>query len=145
MGSQVRRLLGYSSIVHGGWLGLSARYMWLAFNLYLSIYLFINLLLFICIKFIDFKVSFAAAQSNINSKLKPYAMILLLSLGGLPPFLGFVSKFAVIGFLARRRLFLALIVLIIGSLISLYYYLILFMRFLINCGFRYLANINNLI
>merc|ERR1712170_120256 len=120
-------------------------YMWQAFNLYLSIYLFINLLLFICIKFIDFKVSFAAAQSNINSKLKPYAMILLLSLGGLPPFLGFVSKFAVISFLARRRLFLALIVLIIGSLISLYYYLILFMRFLINCGFRYLANINNLI
>jgi NADH-ubiquinone oxidoreductase chain 2 len=58
---------------------------------------------------------------------------LLISLGGLPPFLGFIPKWLVLTNLISNNLFLLRIILVISSLITLFFYLrIIFPAMLMN-------------
>lgn len=54
--------------------------------------------------------------------------ILFLSLGGLPPFMGFFPKIIVVNLLISRRIIFFLIILIRGSLINIFYYLNIFLN-----------------
>ena len=79
-----------------------------------------------------FAITLSLKKNNINKlsnlfKKSPneniFVSINFLSLGGLPPFTGFLPKFLVISKIAIRQLSHLLIPIILGSLIRLFFYL----------------------
>nr|QTT61160.1 NADH dehydrogenase subunit 2 [Tritia sp. e LAG-2017] len=124
--TQIRALLAYSSISHLGWMTFALVHSEWSMKVYLMIYVFISISLFSSLWYND-----SGMMKNINNlKNSGFAaisiMLLLLSLGGLPPLLGFVSKWLVITVSVSGPWTLAIFLLILGSLMSLFYYLSLF-------------------
>nr|APH08677.1 NADH dehydrogenase subunit 2 [Lilliconus sagei] len=125
--TQLRPLLAYSSIGHLGWMIYAALYSEWVFKWYLLIYILISFSIFMSLWLVNLK-----SMKNMNN-LEKFGivvyyniMVLLLSLGGLPPLLGFVSKWLVMQTAINNSLSFVLFFLIMGSLLSLYYYLNLF-------------------
>nr|YP_010400359.1 NADH dehydrogenase subunit 2 [Indothais javanica]UQS76058.1 NADH dehydrogenase subunit 2 [Indothais javanica] len=124
--TQVRALLAYSSIGHLGWMTFALLHSEWSMKFYLFVYVLVSLFMFISLWASDL-----STMKDINS-LKNFSfmqmsiMLFLLSLGGLPPLLGFVSKWLVILVSSSNSLFFVLFFLILGSLMSLFYYLSLF-------------------
>nr|YP_010875370.1 NADH dehydrogenase subunit 2 [Balta curvirostris]WGW15117.1 NADH dehydrogenase subunit 2 [Balta curvirostris] len=129
----LRKMLTYSSINHVGWLMASlliSNNMWM-------IYFLIYSMLTTTIIFItnSKKISLINQTFNLNneSTIKLLMFMSLLSLGGLPPFTGFLSKWMVIHFLVYNNLIIPTTMMIIFSLITLYYYLrISYAAFMLN-------------
>ena len=125
--TQVRALLAYSSIGHIGWIlfGLSSSER--TIKIYFMIYVAISICVFLSLWASDsgnLKNLRALRNSNWGG---PFTFILiLLSLGGLPPLLGFISKWIVITAGSSTSSWGLLFLLVLGSLISLFYYLRLF-------------------
>nr|YP_009572212.1 NADH dehydrogenase subunit 2 [Nassarius pullus]AND76380.1 NADH dehydrogenase subunit 2 [Nassarius pullus] len=124
--TQIRALLAYSSISHLGWMMFALVHSEWAMKMYLSIYVLISISLFMSLWYND-----SGMMKDINNlKNSGFAtltiMLLLLSLGGLPPLLGFISKWLVIMSSVSGPWMSAVFVLILGSLMSLFYYLSLF-------------------
>ena len=61
--------------------------------------------------------------NNINSTIKINLFINFLSLGGLPPFIGFLPKWIIINFLINNKIILLRFIFIIISLIVLFFYI----------------------
>nr|AWH98403.1 NADH dehydrogenase subunit 2 [Conus genuanus] len=130
--TQIRALLAYSSIGHLGWMTFAMLHSEWCMKLYLFIYLCITSSLFVSLWLKD-----SSAMKNVSSLkyFKVYqlvTMLLLLSLSGLPPLLGFVSKWLVVFVGSGGPLSFILLLLILGSLMSLFYYLSLFFSFFLN-------------
>nr|YP_010233761.1 NADH dehydrogenase subunit 2 [Brunneifusus ternatanus]QTA29861.1 NADH dehydrogenase subunit 2 [Brunneifusus ternatanus] len=124
--TQIRALLAYSSIGHLGWMMFAIMHSEWVMKLYLGIYVLISMSLFFSLWYAD-----SGSMKNIYNLKTPGAMqlslmLLLLSLGGLPPLLGFVSKWTVITSGSEGSWALIIFALILGSLMSLFYYLSLF-------------------
>lgn len=119
--TRLRPLLGYSSIGHIGWILCGRYYSGVVGIVYFFFYFMIRLCIvwvFIYtrshspgIKFTHFSGSFFFFFARLG---------LLISLGGVPPFTGFFPKWLVISSLDSFSL---LFILLLGSLINLYYYL----------------------
>nr|QHD26817.1 NADH dehydrogenase subunit 2 [Melo melo] len=124
--TQVRALLAYSSIGHLGWIVFGALHGEWVMKVYFSIYLLISLSIFMSLLYVDIKVMMNLDSMKNYSFMQLSVMLLLLSLGGLPPLLGFVSKWVVITVGMSGSFYLFLGLLILGSLMSLFYYLSLF-------------------
>nr|WIM50670.1 NADH dehydrogenase subunit 2 [Conus ventricosus] len=130
--TQVRALLAYSSIGHLGWMIFAMLHSEWCMKLYLFIYLGIITSLFVSLWLKDF-----SAMKDVSS-LKHFKiyhlviMLLLLSLSGLPPLLGFVSKWLVVLVSSSSPFSFIIFLLILGSLMSLFYYLSLFFSFFLN-------------
>lgn len=134
--TRLRGVLVYSSIVHMGWLMLSCKCGIFFVYLYYGVYV-----LGVCWVFalVGFNV-----LNEVRDRYNFYGgswwqqliiMIRLLSLGGLPPFTGFFAKlFVIIG--GGEELLGLRLICILGSVLSLYYYLSLFfsVRFSSNRG-----------
>nr|YP_010890249.1 NADH dehydrogenase subunit 2 [Conus imperialis]WJJ70346.1 NADH dehydrogenase subunit 2 [Conus imperialis] len=130
--TQIRALLAYSSIGHLGWMIFAMLHSEWCMKLYLFIYLCITFSLFMSLWLKD-----SSVMKNVSSlkHFKVYQlviMLLLLSLSGLPPLLGFVSKWLVVLIGSGGPLSFILFLLILGSLMSLFYYLSLFFSFFLN-------------
>nr|WIM50842.1 NADH dehydrogenase subunit 2 [Conus ventricosus] len=130
--TQVRALLAYSSIGHLGWMIFAMLHSEWCMKLYLFIYLGIITSLFMSLWLKDF-----SAMKDVSSlkHFKVYhlvIMLLLLSLSGLPPLLGFVSKWLVVLVSSSSPFSFIIFLLILGSLMSLFYYLSLFFSFFLN-------------
>nr|ATZ70968.1 NADH dehydrogenase subunit 2 [Conus (Lautoconus) sp. MNCN 95094]WIM50631.1 NADH dehydrogenase subunit 2 [Conus ventricosus] len=130
--TQVRALLAYSSIGHLGWMIFAMLHSEWCMKLYLFIYLGIITSLFVSLWLKDF-----SAMKDVSSlkHFKVYhlvIMLLLLSLSGLPPLLGFVSKWLVVLVGSSSPFSFIIFLLILGSLMSLFYYLSLFFSFFLN-------------
>nr|YP_009582099.1 NADH dehydrogenase subunit 2 [Nassarius sinarum]QBK82122.1 NADH dehydrogenase subunit 2 [Nassarius sinarum] len=124
--TQIRALLAYSSISHLGWMMFALVHSEWTMKMYLGIYVLISISLFMSLWYND-----SGMMKDINNlKSSGFAalsiMLLLLSLGGLPPLLGFISKWLVIMSSVSGPWMSAVFVLILGSLMSLFYYLSLF-------------------
>nr|YP_009107334.1 NADH dehydrogenase subunit 2 [Cipangopaludina cathayensis]AIU38939.1 NADH dehydrogenase subunit 2 [Cipangopaludina cathayensis] len=130
--SQVRSLLAYSSIGHMGWIVFSLCQSCYNMKVYFLIYVFISLCLFIVLWY-----SNATLMISLNNFIKclfiDFSIILMfLSLSGLPPLLGFVAKWNV--FVSTSNFYMCgfILLLILGSIMSLFYYLSLFFIFFVN-------------
>lgn len=117
--TSIRKILAFSSISHLGWIG---RIIYLNSSLwidYFFIYIFTRLIL--CLSFWILNLNYFSQLTlvkNLNEKF--IIFINLLSLGGLPPLLGFFPKW--IAMITIRNNFPILIILISSSLITLYFY-----------------------
>jgi len=130
----IKRLLGYSSIGHAGYLlmGLAAAtgLGLVATHFYLLSYLFTNLAAFLVVVMVSKTVGSDAIRSYAGlAQRAPFLaasmFLALLSLAGVPPLAGFFGKFLLLmSVVWRGYLGLALIG-IAAVVISLYYYLII--------------------
>nr|ART64889.1 NADH dehydrogenase subunit 2 [Cerithidea sinensis] len=125
--TQIRALLAYSSIGHMGWILFAGCYSESGMKIYFSIYVVISICIFLSLWVLDSgSLINVASVGKSDSKATFSFMVMLLSLGGLPPMLGFISKWTVISGSVTASPWGLLFLLVFGSLMSLFYYLSLF-------------------
>nr|YP_010446933.1 NADH dehydrogenase subunit 2 [Chamaepsila testudinaria]UTM10298.1 NADH dehydrogenase subunit 2 [Chamaepsila testudinaria] len=122
--TSLKKLMSFSSINHIGWM-LSAMYssenLWM---IYFLIYSFLNFaLIFIFNTFNLFYINQLFSLFFNNKPLKFFMFMNLLSLGGLPPFLGFLPKWLVIQALTINNQVLLMSLLTVITLIALFFYI----------------------
>nr|YP_010046608.1 NADH dehydrogenase subunit 2 [Culex orbostiensis]QPJ78513.1 NADH dehydrogenase subunit 2 [Culex orbostiensis] len=122
--TSLRKLMAFSSINHLGWMlmaMLNNELLWLTYFIF---YFFLSMsivLLFNNLKLFHFNQIFNF--SMMNPVIKFFLFLNLLSLGGLPPFLGFLPKWLVIQNLVETNQLFLLFISVCLTLITLYYYL----------------------
>nr|YP_010373760.1 NADH dehydrogenase subunit 2 [Ninus insignis]UPI55261.1 NADH dehydrogenase subunit 2 [Ninus insignis] len=119
--SSIMKIMGYSSINHMGWMLLMMKYnnMWYK---YLILY---SIILFTCYLFFSKNNLYFINQLSFNMKSnmeKLNYMIIMLSMAGLPPFMGFLPKWIVINSSINNNI-LIIMFMIMMSLLTLFYYL----------------------
>ena len=130
--TRIRSILTFSSINHVGWLMIA-----ISFGLGVGVYYFlIYLATLLCsiIIFHIFNVSHVNQLSLLNFKPSNQLLIFfaLLSLGGLPPFLGFLPKWIVLQLTISYSILLVAGVMVSMSLLVLFFYLrLIFSSFII--------------
>nr|YP_003162823.1 NADH dehydrogenase subunit 2 [Oncomelania hupensis robertsoni]ABS87690.1 NADH dehydrogense subunit 2 [Oncomelania hupensis robertsoni]AEP39056.1 NADH dehydrogenase subunit 2 [Oncomelania hupensis hupensis] len=124
--TQLRALIAYSSIGHLGWMLFAILHSSWAMKVYLSIYITISICIFLSLWYANTSTMGAMKTPVTNILGLGSTLIMFLSLGGLPPMLGFISKWAVIVISTKGVSWIFLLLLICGSLMSLFYYLSLF-------------------
>nr|YP_009943005.1 NADH dehydrogenase subunit 2 [Littorina brevicula]QOD40610.1 NADH dehydrogenase subunit 2 [Littorina brevicula]ULR86934.1 NADH dehydrogenase subunit 2 [Littorina brevicula]UOH96723.1 NADH dehydrogenase subunit 2 [Littorina brevicula] len=125
--TQVRAILAYSSIGHLGWIVFaSCQGVW-AMKSYFSIYLVISVSVFMALWYLNLNNIKNLTDLMTPDPWKTFSiMVMLLSLGGLPPLLGFISKWVVVSSSMNSNFWIFLFFLILGSVLSLFYYLSLY-------------------
>nr|ARH53779.1 NADH dehydrogenase subunit 2 [Cortodera humeralis] len=130
----LRKILAYSSINHIGWMiasMLNSQNIWFIYFLVYSIISLNIILIFKNLNIYFLKQLFNSLNSN--KLLKFFFLINFLSLGGLPPFLGFFPKWLTINNLVQNNFFMISLLLIILTLVTLFFYLrILFSTMILN-------------
>nr|YP_010417453.1 NADH dehydrogenase subunit 2 [Junonia artaxia]YP_010417596.1 NADH dehydrogenase subunit 2 [Junonia touhilimasa]USF17508.1 NADH dehydrogenase subunit 2 [Junonia artaxia]USF17703.1 NADH dehydrogenase subunit 2 [Junonia touhilimasa] len=121
--TSLRKLMAFSSINNLGWM-LSAlsisENLWMLYFLLYSLFIFIMCFLFYIINIFYINQLF---NLNLNFSIKFSILINFLSLGGLPPFLGFFPKWMIINYLLLNNLFIISFIFTISSLIMLFIYI----------------------
>nr|YP_009652395.1 NADH dehydrogenase subunit 2 [Sinella curviseta]QAU56466.1 NADH dehydrogenase subunit 2 [Sinella curviseta] len=118
----LKLMLTYSSISHGGWMLMNCFTNFKSWVVYFSIYTFLSFsIISFFVKNKIYKISniFSNSDSYIN---KMIIIMNIFSLGGLPPLLGFTAKLSVILTVLKLDLILVFFILILSSIISLFYY-----------------------
>nr|YP_010610733.1 NADH dehydrogenase subunit 2 [Graneledone verrucosa]WAP91566.1 NADH dehydrogenase subunit 2 [Graneledone verrucosa] len=134
--SNLQLIMVYSSITHLGWmLSISSINNSLMF-LYLMIYTLISLALFLHFSTKSNYFMYSLTEHNYNmNKENIFIMMLIMSLGGMPPLMGFLSKLMIINMLMKMNMVMLPIMLFMSTLISLYFYLNLMMMMMIKSFF----------
>nr|YP_007474213.1 NADH dehydrogenase subunit 2 [Rimicaris kairei]AEX32603.1 NADH dehydrogenase subunit 2 [Rimicaris kairei]WQG15287.1 NADH dehydrogenase subunit 2 [Rimicaris kairei] len=120
----IRKIMAYSSINHMAWM-LAAIHinemMWMTYFLVYS--LISSSIALIMHSQQIFHFNQLSSHNFKTPGIKMVTLISFLSLGGLPPFLGFIPKWLVIQELSNNKAFIWLSILLISALITLFYYL----------------------
>nr|QIT06530.1 NADH dehydrogenase subunit 2 [Sminthurides bifidus] len=118
--NSIKKMLAYSSMVHSSWMILSIKSSNLMFIIYLAIYTFISL----CVTFIIYKMNFYKISEFVSANSNKMGLtsfsLNMMSLGGLPPLLGFLAKAMAIS--ESSEMLTVITILVISSLLSLTYY-----------------------
>nr|AAY99291.1 NADH dehydrogenase subunit 2 [Rachovia pyropunctata] len=122
--AQLRKILGYSSIAHLGWMILALQYLpMLAFTTFM-VYVIPTFFLFLTLKQTQATsinaLSMAWSKMPIISATLP---LVFLSLGGLPPLTGFFPKLMILAELTEQKISLTATIAALSTLLSLYFYL----------------------
>jgi NADH-ubiquinone oxidoreductase chain 2 len=117
----LKKLFGYSSIAHGGWLIGLVHFESFVFYYYFVIYSFLVLLVVGLMMRYDF-ISLSDFFSGSMGLVGLWWGLNLLSLGGFPPFLGFYAKWLGVWYLLGWS-GIGVLRMILIALFSLYYYL----------------------
>ncbi|MDE0043774.1 MAG: NADH-quinone oxidoreductase subunit N [Candidatus Poribacteria bacterium] len=127
----VKRLLAYSSIAHGGYLLMGATLLTPegihAILFYFIAYLFMNLGAFFVVVLIANELGSETIDGyrNLWSRAPFVAVsmaIFLFSLTGIPPFAGFFGKWLLFTAVIKQELYWMAVVGLLNSVVSLYYY-----------------------
>nr|QBF01191.1 NADH dehydrogenase subunit 2 [Stegana sp. 1042 JL-2019] len=132
--SSLRKLMAFSSINHLGWMLMTLNSNEMIWLMYFMMYTFLSFTLtfmFDNFKMFHFNQMFSAL---FNSKILKFILFMnFLSLGGLPPFLGFLPKWLVIQELSISNQYFMLMILMMSTLITLFFYLrICYSAFMLN-------------
>nr|YP_010397370.1 NADH dehydrogenase subunit 2 [Trichius succinctus]UQJ77490.1 NADH dehydrogenase subunit 2 [Trichius succinctus] len=122
--TSLRKILAYSSINHIGWMIgaiLISPTLWFY---YFVIYCMISTnIILIFKKFNLFHINQLYISMNTNSLLKFTFILNFLSLGGLPPFLGFLPKWLLINALISSNLYSMAFLMTVMTLLTLHFYM----------------------
>nr|YP_010439630.1 NADH dehydrogenase subunit 2 [Pida apicalis]UTC33522.1 NADH dehydrogenase subunit 2 [Pida apicalis] len=131
--TSLRKLMAFSSINNLGWMISS---IMISENLWILFFFIYTLMISIMCFFFNMMNMFFINQlfiNNINSLIKINLMINFLSLGGLPPFIGFFPKWIIINFLINNNFLFLIFIMIMTSLIVLFFYIrIIYSSFMFN-------------
>nr|UPL65998.1 NADH dehydrogenase subunit 2 [Embiophila sp.] len=119
--TSTRKLMAYSSIAHLGWI-LSCITNTNVWMMYLMIYSIITFMVVMMFKSTN---TFQINQLYINKTPIESLTISssILSMGGLPPFIGFLAKWTAIQSLIMMKYYSMITMMVIGSLITLLFYI----------------------
>nr|ABX46763.1 NADH dehydrogenase subunit 2 [Batrachoseps campi] len=121
---QLRKIMAYSSIAHLGWMILV-----LTYSPHLTL---LNLMMYLAITSSMFLMMMHLSSTNINKAaiswiknlpLTAMMMIVLMSLGGLPPMSGFLPKWLIIEEIVKQNMTPTATIAAISTLLSLFFYL----------------------
>nr|QWC54293.1 NADH dehydrogenase subunit 2 [Jebusaea hammerschmidtii] len=120
----LRKILAYSSINHMGWMIASMmNYQTIWIN-YFVIYSIISFNIIMILKTTNtYMIKQLTSSMNQNKMLKLLFIMNFLSLGGIPPLLGFFPKWLTINSLVMNNFFALSMILITMTLITLFFYL----------------------
>nr|YP_010610604.1 NADH dehydrogenase subunit 2 [Thereuopoda clunifera]WAP91268.1 NADH dehydrogenase subunit 2 [Thereuopoda clunifera] len=120
--TSLRKLMAYSSINHMGWIFASMFINNKLMLTYFIIYCSLSLLIMMILNF--FKIMHINQIQNTNNTFTNFFIMLnLMSLGGLPPFLGFLPKWLTLNYLMNDNQFFLALILVFSTLITLYVYI----------------------
>uniref|UniRef100_A0AAU7NI72 NADH-ubiquinone oxidoreductase chain 2 n=1 Tax=Solus parvifenestratus TaxID=1108703 RepID=A0AAU7NI72_9NEOP len=131
--TSLRKLMAFSSINNLGWMIFAIMISENLWIFYFTLYSF--LISIMCFLFHNLNMFFINQLfvNNIPPLIKMNILINFLSLGGLPPFLGFLPKWIMINFLMLNNFFLMTFLFIMMSLIIIFFYIrIMYSCFLFN-------------
>nr|AAT09492.1 NADH dehydrogenase subunit 2 [Ophiomorus punctatissimus] len=122
--TQTRKIMAFSSIAHLGWM---ASILTLAPNIML-----LNLMLYLMMTISTFMLLIFSSSKNIQDLTTSWTisppttaimLILLMSLGGLPPLTGFMPKWLILQELTTHSLSTTATIMALSALLSLFFYL----------------------
>ncbi len=137
----LKRFLAFSSISQAGYimLGVMANSTQglTALVYYILVYIFSNLAAFGVIAAIENKTGKVNMEDynglyQTNPKLSLTMMLAMFSLAGIPPFAGFFSKFFIFASAVNSGFYILVLIALINTIISLYYYLLVVKAMFIN-------------
>nr|YP_009093730.1 NADH dehydrogenase subunit 2 [Hemiodoecus leai]AIS38303.1 NADH dehydrogenase subunit 2 [Hemiodoecus leai] len=121
--NSLRKLMAYSSINHTGWILTAVAESTTCWILYFSTYMILSLTLILTFFFMN---TYFISQW-INNSMKPshslWMITCFLSMGGLPPLIGFFPKWLILENILMLKYYLIVMMLITASLMSLFFYL----------------------
>nr|ASM41835.1 NADH dehydrogenase subunit 2 [Chlorophorus simillimus] len=121
--TSLRKIMAYSSINHIGWM-IASMYSSPAWINYFAIYCIITIN--ITILFIANKIYWTNQITHVYSQSKQFKMAFMmnfLSLGGIPPFLGFFPKWITINLMVNYKFYMLSFILIVLTLLTMFFYL----------------------
>nr|AQP30700.1 NADH dehydrogenase subunit 2 [Mirocapritermes sp. 1 TB-2017] len=122
--TSMRKILTYSSINHTGWMLIALTTSENLWMMYFMIYSTLALTVVSAIKLSGVSFINQTMMTNKETALTKFMMFTsLLSLGGLPPFLGFLPKWIIIQAMITNNMAPLATIVVVTSLITLYYYL----------------------
>nr|YP_010159293.1 NADH dehydrogenase subunit 2 [Perlesta teaysia]QRG31743.1 NADH dehydrogenase subunit 2 [Perlesta teaysia] len=122
--TSLRKILAYSSINHLGWLTAALMIGENLWNIYFITYTFLTAtIIFMLWSFKLSHLSQTYSLTYIPPVIKFSLFMSLLSLGGLPPFIGFLPKWIIIQSLTTANLKIIVTIMVVMTLITLFYYL----------------------
>nr|WIL79952.1 NADH dehydrogenase subunit 2 [Tenerus hilleri] len=130
----LRKILAFSSINHIGWMISALTLSKIIWIIYFSIYSIITInLIFIFKKMKLYFINQLISTMNNSTFMKLFFGLNMFSLGGLPPFLGFIPKWLTINELCMNNFFILSLCMILLTLITLYFYMrMIFTNMIIN-------------
>lgn len=122
--NSTKKLLAYSSIAHSSWILISLIVNIKVWVRYFIIYSTIIIILTSSFHFMNIKkISSFMTINNIN-RLKIILIINLISIAGLPPFMGFLAKLRVINqIIDKFNLIIISGIIILSSIVTLWFYI----------------------
>nr|YP_010878687.1 NADH dehydrogenase subunit 2 [Rhagastis binoculata]WHE37879.1 NADH dehydrogenase subunit 2 [Rhagastis binoculata] len=131
--TSLRKLMAFSSINNLGWMIftlLISENLWMFYFLMYSFFISIMFFLFYNLNMFFINQLFI---NNMNFMIKLNLLINFLSLGGLPPFLGFLPKWITINSLMMNKFYFLTFIMTMSSLITIYFYIrIIYSSFMFN-------------
>nr|YP_010164884.1 NADH dehydrogenase subunit 2 [Jesogammarus hinumensis]QRN71589.1 NADH dehydrogenase subunit 2 [Jesogammarus hinumensis] len=128
--TSLRKIMSYSSISHMSWMLaalMNSIYSWIT---YFSLYIFIILSVVANFYFLQM---FYMSQMFMKKNYNPFLLsVSLLSLGGLPPFTGFIPKFIVSQELITQTNLFILFILLTSVFLTLFFYARMFFVLLLS-------------
>lgn len=141
--THLRAIIAYSSIGHIGWIIASIPLSIKITVFYFFIYTIITVsIIRIIAIYKHLTSSFSRALFNSRPSFFICLTLILISLGGLPPLLGFIPKWIIFSYLSLYSWNVPLLILIAGSLINLFYYLRIAFNFFLSTPSRPSNNIS---
>nr|YP_010954488.1 NADH dehydrogenase subunit 2 [Exothotettix guangxiensis]WMV02055.1 NADH dehydrogenase subunit 2 [Exothotettix guangxiensis] len=124
----LRLILSYSSINHMGWMLASIQTSMTNWMLYFMIYSLLTMLISFSFKSNNINFINEMFINKNNHKIdKLNSAIAFLSLGGMPPFIGFLPKWMLMQELMQTSMYFTSVTLIVSSTITLYFYMKMFL------------------
>nr|YP_778748.1 NADH dehydrogenase subunit 2 [Arctocephalus townsendi]CAJ56937.1 NADH dehydrogenase subunit 2 [Arctocephalus townsendi] len=122
--TQLRKILAYSSIAHMGWITIIVMYNPTLMLLNLTIYITMTLGTFMLFMYNSSTTTLSLSHTwNKLPLMTSLILVLMLSLGGLPPLSGFVPKWLIIQELTKNDMIILPTFMAITALLNLYFYM----------------------
>ncbi|YP_010449125.1 NADH dehydrogenase subunit 2 (mitochondrion) [Pectinophora gossypiella] len=131
--TSLRKLMAFSSINNLGWMLATIMISENLWMFYLLIYSFLISIMCFLFNMLNMYYINQLFIINFNPMIKISLFINFLSLGGLPPFIGFFPKWIVINFLMFNNMYVLTFIFVMMSLIMLFFYIrIIYSSFMFN-------------
>nr|YP_009740901.1 NADH dehydrogenase subunit 2 [Euthystira luteifemora]QID03915.1 NADH dehydrogenase subunit 2 [Euthystira luteifemora] len=122
--TSLRQIMAYSSISHLGWMIGSLIVSENVWEMYFLVYSLLSMIVALMFKSMNlFFLNQIYLANNVKTEIKFMLFLSLLSLGGLPPFLGFLPKWIIIQLLIENQMTALMTIMVVLTTITLYYYL----------------------
>nr|YP_778852.1 NADH dehydrogenase subunit 2 [Phoca fasciata]CAJ57041.1 NADH dehydrogenase subunit 2 [Phoca fasciata] len=122
--TQLRKILAYSSIAHMGWMAVILTYNTTLMILNLTIYITMTLSTFMLFMYNSSTTTLSLSNTwNKLPLMTSLILMLMMSLGGLPPLSGFAPKWMIIQELTKNDMIILPTFMAITALLNLYFYM----------------------